>query len=97
LLTEAVWHGGTHNPYPGGDSCLKYKPGISNGVWFCYAAEGYDVFVQTYLTPPIPTPPVPTTKDSARTVGGALLKNQGDCVSFTATGANNGPANARMP
>ena len=79
---------------------MKYKPGISNGEWFCYAAEGFDVFFQTYLTPLVPTPPVPTTKAQCKNGGWrnySGFKNQGDCVSFIATGGKNGPANAKTP
>jgi hypothetical protein len=91
-LTQGTWYGGADNPYPSGDSCLKYKPGISDGEWFCYGAGGFDVFFRTYLTPL-----VPKTKDQCKNGGWRSysgFKNQGDCVSFIATGGNNGPANA---
>jgi hypothetical protein len=94
-LARAGWTMG-RNLYPRGEECAKFNPGIENGDWFCYSAEfGYpdfawfDLFFRTYVTPL-----VPTTKNQCKNGGWqtfAIFKNQGDCVSFVATGGRNRP------
>jgi hypothetical protein len=45
-------------------------------------------------------PPLPTSKDQCKNGGWqsfGVFKNQGDCVSFVATGGKNPPAGAKKP
>ena len=52
--------------------------------------------VNVVLPPPPPPPTFPTSKDQCKKGGwmnyGDLFKNQGDCVSFIATGGKNPPS-----
>ena len=41
----------------------------------------------------IDAPPLPITKNECKNGGWETFKNQGDCVSFVATGGKNPPAN----
>jgi hypothetical protein len=84
---RAGWDGGTPNPYPRGDSCAQFKPGISGGEWFCYT-DLFDNHFQTYVVP------LPTSKEQCRNGGWRNypgFKSQGDCVSFVATGGTHPP------
>jgi hypothetical protein len=48
----------------------------------------------TLIDPPPPPPPLPTSKDQCKKGGWesfGIFKNQGDCVSFVATGGKNSP------
>lgn len=52
--------------------------------------------ISATLTPALLTPALPTTKDDCKNGGWqsfGVFKNQGDCVSFIATGGKNSPAN----
>jgi hypothetical protein len=82
---RGAWDGGTLNPYPRGDTCAQFKPGISGGEWFCYT-DLFDSHFRTYVTP------LPTSQDQCRNGGWRNypgFTNQGDCVSFVATGGRN--------
>ncbi len=86
-LSQGNWYGGFPDPYPRGEQCMKR---ISTGTWFCYPGEQGDLHFRTYLTPL-----GPTTKDQCKNGGWRNFpgfKNQGDCVSFIATGGKNPPA-----
>ncbi len=51
--------------------------------------------VSVELVAPPPPPPLPTTKDQCKKGGWqsfGVFKNEGDCVSFVATGGKNPPA-----
>jgi hypothetical protein len=95
--SRANWDGAWGNAYPRGASCLKFKPGIASGDWFCYSPEfgfpsfqWFDNHFRTYVTA------APTTKDQCKNGGWHSFpgfKNQGDCVSWVATGGKNPPAN----
>jgi hypothetical protein len=81
-LSQGTWVGGEPNPYPGGEYCSKYNPGISTETWFCYLGEDNpdgDLHFRTYLTPL-----APTTTDECKTGGWRQFgfKNQNRCVWF---------------
>jgi hypothetical protein len=82
--TKGGWDGGTANPYPRGDACA----GDGGTSWFCYT-DLFDSHFKTYLAPS------PTSKDQCKNGGWrdfGVFENQGDCVSFVATGGKNPPA-----
>jgi hypothetical protein len=75
-----------------GENCvyLGLNP-LPFGGWVDYPCEGGDALVGLAEVPP----PPPTTTDPCKNGGWqnfSIFKNQGDCVSFVATGGNNGPS-----
>jgi hypothetical protein len=82
--TKGGWDGGTPNPYPRGDACA----GDGGTSWFCYT-DLFDSHFKTYLSPPLPSSKEQCKNGGWKTFG--VFKNQGDCVSFVATGAKNPP------
>jgi hypothetical protein len=79
--------------YAGGEACAQYSLDVPDPFWFCYSAEfqqpDFDNRFRTYVTP------VPTSKDQCKSGGWrnyGVFKNQGDCVSYVATGGKNPPA-----
>ena len=75
------------NPYPSGSFWLSQtppRPGKSPASW-----TGWDLAFQTYVAE------LPTSKEQCKGGGGwqnfgATFKNQGQCVSFVATGGKHG-------
>lgn len=84
------WWTANADVYAGGQACrsLASPP----GPWSCFGTV--DLAFRTYVAVP---PALPTTKEDCTNGGwqnyGGKFKNQGDCVSFVASGGNNPPAN----
>jgi hypothetical protein len=79
-LSQGNWAGGFPDPYPGGEICAKFNPGVSTGMWFCYPRAEGDLHFRTYLTPL-----GPTAKDQCKNGGWRnypVFKNQGQCITF---------------
>ena len=88
--------GGVVSPCPGslGVNQGSGNAGIvSNADALYVSVNGEKTTYDFELTPP--PPPMPTTKDQCKNGGwqnyGTTFKNQGDCVSFVATGGKNEP------
>jgi hypothetical protein len=81
---RAGWSGGTGDPYPRGVLCA-----LLDSSWFCDTDSGFDVHFRTYVALR------PTSKYECKNGGWqvyGIFRNQGDCVSFVATGGKNPPA-----
>ena len=88
--------GGIVSPCPGslGVNQGSFNTGIVSNADALYVSVGGSKTTYDFeLTPP--PPPVPTTKEQCKNGGwqnyGTTFKNQGDCVSFVATGGKNEP------
>jgi hypothetical protein len=83
--SQGIWYGAGGDPYTRGMLFLSFIDGVS---WW---TVGGDVHFQTYVTP------LPTSKDQCKNGGWTAFpqfKNQGDCVSFVASGGRNSTAHA---
>ncbi len=83
------WSGGDGNPYPQGAAWSNHPSDVflpPSGPWEeLFASDGLDFAFKTYVEPALPTSKQ-QCKDEGWQSFGATFKNEGQCVSFVATG-----------